>query len=233
LTSLESVKTAVRDFLSKSPKLDVLILNAGIMSVPPAQTKDGYEIQMGTNHIGHALLTKLLLPTLEANAKTNDTRIVVLSSGGALMARGIGYPALKTDGKSRTLLGGTQMLYVESKLANLYWAQQLAIHHPTVTSVSINPGIVDTGLVHQQSMIQKAVIKASTYLHGQAGKLLTPEEGAYNTLWAATVEKGKLKNGEYYEPVGVGGKNTKFTLDEKASKKLWDWTEEELRSWTL
>jgi NAD(P)-dependent dehydrogenase (short-subunit alcohol dehydrogenase family) len=233
LTSLESVRTTARDFLSKSSRLDVLILNAGIMSVPPAQTKDGYEIQMGTNHIGHALLTKLLLPTLEENSKINDTRIIVLSSEGAMMARGIGYSALKTDGRSRAFLGGTQMLYIESKLANVYFAQQLAIHYPAITSVSLHPGIVSTGLVSSQSRFQKGVVKLSVLFSGQSGRMFTPMEGAYNTLWAATVEKAKLKNGEYYEPVGVLGKKTKFAMDEKASKELLDWTEEQLKGWTL
>jgi NAD(P)-dependent dehydrogenase (short-subunit alcohol dehydrogenase family) len=233
LTSLESVKSAAKDFLSKSPRLDILILNAGIMSVPPAQTKDGYEIQMGTNHVGHALLTKLLLPTLEANAKKNDTRIIVLSSQGSMMARGIGYSALKTDGKSRTMLGGTQLLYLESKLANVYFAQQLAAHYPNITSVSLHPGIVATGLVSSQSLFQKSVIKLSTRFSGQAGGMFTPEEGAYNTLWAATVDKAELKSGEYYEPVGVLGKKTKFAMDGKASTELWNWTEEELKDWTL
>ncbi|KIW02015.1 hypothetical protein, variant [Verruconis gallopava] len=164
LASLASVKKAAQDFLSKSNSLDVLILSAGIMAVPPAQTADGYEIQMGTNHIGHALLTKLLLPTLEQNAKTRDTRIVVVSSSAALMARGIDYGALKTDGKSRTVLGGTQILYCESKLANVYFAQQLAEHYSGITSVSVHPGVVRTHLIESQSTLQKTVIKLSAYI---------------------------------------------------------------------
>jgi NAD(P)-dependent dehydrogenase (short-subunit alcohol dehydrogenase family) len=114
LSSLSSVKTAVQVFLSKSSTLDILILNAGIMAVPNAQTKEGYEIQMGTNHIGHALLTKLLLPTLQENANTKDTRVITLSSQGAMMSRGIDYSVLKTNGRKKTYLGGTQVLYVDS-----------------------------------------------------------------------------------------------------------------------
>jgi hypothetical protein len=66
------------------------------------------------------------------------------------------------------------------------------------------------------------------------GGALKPAQGAYNTLWCATVQKAELKNGQYYEPVGVLGKKTQYAKDEEASRKLWEWTEEELRGdWTL
>ena len=232
LTSLASIKKAALEFLAQTSSLDVLVLNAGIMAVPNAVTKDGYEIQMGTNHIGHALLTKLLLPTLEENAKTKDTRIIVLTSQGAFMSRGIDYDVVKTDGKKKTYLGGTQLLYGDSKLANIYWAQQLALRYPSITSVSVHPGIVATRLVSSQSTFHRFVIAISAKLMQSNGHL-TPAQGAYNTLWAATVDKKDITTGEYYEPVGNLGDKNKFAKDTAASKKLWEWTEEELKNWTL
>ena len=83
LSSLPSVQSAAREFAAKEKRLDILILNAGIMAVPPAMTEQGYEIQFGTNHVGHTLLTKLLLPTLLRTAEDgNDVRVVALSSIG-------------------------------------------------------------------------------------------------------------------------------------------------------
>ncbi|KAI8232827.1 hypothetical protein K4K54_011478 [Colletotrichum sp. SAR 10_86] len=82
LSSVKSIKEAVATFSSTAKRLDILMLNAGIMAVPPGLTEEGYEIQFGTNHVGHALLTKLLLPLLvETAAKFEaDVRVVVLSS---------------------------------------------------------------------------------------------------------------------------------------------------------
>ena len=83
LASLESVKKAADTFNAKSDRLDVLINNAGVMALPASTTKEGYEIQFGTNHIGHFLFTKLLMPTLQRTAEGNsDVRIVNLSSEG-------------------------------------------------------------------------------------------------------------------------------------------------------
>lgn len=81
--SLASVKNAAKEFLSASSRLDVLICNAGVMATGPALTEDGYENQVGINHVAHALLVKLLLPILHKTAnKTGDIRILFLTSLG-------------------------------------------------------------------------------------------------------------------------------------------------------
>jgi hypothetical protein len=82
LTSFSSIASAADTFKSRESRLDILINNAGIMASPYSTTKEGYEIQLGTNHMGHALLTKLLLPTLIETSKQPgaDVRIVTLSS---------------------------------------------------------------------------------------------------------------------------------------------------------
>ncbi|KAK4694543.1 hypothetical protein P7C71_g3055, partial [Lecanoromycetidae sp. Uapishka_2] len=78
LASLASVKRTAETFNASSDRLDVLLNNAGVMALPASTTKDGYEIQFGTNHVGHALFTKLLMPTLQRTAeeKGSDVRIV-------------------------------------------------------------------------------------------------------------------------------------------------------------
>ncbi|TVY38782.1 putative oxidoreductase [Lachnellula subtilissima] len=80
LSSFDSIKKAARTVLEESSRLDILMLNAGLMGCPPALTKDGYEIQMGTNHIGQALLLKLLTPLLLKTANSHPVRIISLAS---------------------------------------------------------------------------------------------------------------------------------------------------------
>ena len=89
LSSFASIKRAADEFKSRSDRLDLLINNAGIMAVPWSMTEDGYEIQFGTNHMGHALLTKLLMPTMLKTAEEpgSDVRVINLSSEGHNMVR--------------------------------------------------------------------------------------------------------------------------------------------------
>lgn len=104
LSSLSSVATAARTVAAKSTRLDILMLNAGIMAAPPGLTSDGYEPQFGTNYIGHALFTKLLLPVLEntATIPDADVRIVSLSLYGHVYAlkEGVLFDTLRTNTES-------------------------------------------------------------------------------------------------------------------------------------
>jgi retinol dehydrogenase-12 len=94
------VQSAARELVAKEKRLDILILNAGVMAIPPGTTEQGYENQFGTNHMGHALLTKLLLPTLLKTAEQlgADVRVVALASIGHIGAprAGILFDLLKT-----------------------------------------------------------------------------------------------------------------------------------------
>lgn len=140
LASLESVQKAARSFIAEHKRLDVLMNNAGVMATDKAVTPDGYEVQFGTNHMGHALLTKLLLPLLEATAKSHgEARIVTMTSIAYRQAppKGIEFATLKT---TQSGLGiplapvSVWYRYGQSKLANLLYSQALAKHHPTVVS---------------------------------------------------------------------------------------------------
>ncbi len=83
LASLSAVKAAAREMLARTDRLDVVMANAGVMALPPGLTEDGYEIQFGTNHVGHALLVKLLMPVLERTAEgVGDVRVVWSTSLG-------------------------------------------------------------------------------------------------------------------------------------------------------
>ncbi|TFK34411.1 oxidoreductase [Crucibulum laeve] len=224
LGSLNSVKEAIAKL--EIPRLDILICNAGIMAVPLGLTTDGYEIQFGTNFLGHALLIHLLLPTLlqHADEPNADPRVVILTSQGfsAHPVGGIVFKNLRTVQNSP--MAGPWIRYGQSKLAGLLYARELAARYPSITSTSIHPGVINTGLVTNLSKINQWMI----YLTN-VGKSITEDEGTHNTLWAATSNKSGIVNGEYYEPVGQLGKHARESKNNKLAKELWEWTEKELQ----
>lgn len=226
--SLASVEKAAKTFLSKSSQLDVLICNAGVMATEAALSEDGYENQFGVNHVAHALLVKLLLPTLQKTAeKTGDTRIVYLTSTGFMypFPGGIVFDGVKT---TQDFGPGSQWArYGQSKLANVIYAAELARRYPSITSVSIHPGVVKTDLIGRLKPEEKDLV------HQVSKVIVEPEEGVYNTCWCATTEKSNIKNGELYLPVGQPGEHTKESLDKELAEKLWTWTEKELESYSL
>lgn len=199
--------------------------NAGIMAVPASLTKDGYEIQFGTNHLGHALLIKLLLPTLlqTASLPNADIRIVILASIAYTLhpQGGIIFKDLKTT--QEMTLGGTLQRYGQSKLANILYARSLAKRYPEIMSVAIHPGVVSTGLVANLSWWKKALVYLSEW-----GRIKEPKDGIVNQVWAATGERSGIVSGGYYEPVGMVGREDKVSSSEVLAEELWKWTEKEL-----
>ncbi|KAJ6531163.1 oxidoreductase [Mycena capillaripes] len=230
LESLASVEKAAKQFNSQSDRLDILMCNAGVMNVPPALTKEGYEVHFGTNHVAHALFIKLLLPTLLRTAEVPgaDVRVVSLTSQGFIMhpRGGILFDDLRTTQASGLV---KSMRYGQSKLANILYASELAKRYgPQITSLSVHPGVVRTDLLAQQGVVTRTLAFLT-----HPFSMLTPAEGAYNQLWAATGDKAKMKNGEYYEPVGAPGGHGRKSRDQKLASQLWDWTEKELESYHI
>jgi len=235
LSSLASVRQMAQTFLAKSSRLDVLMLNAGIMATPPALSADGYESQFATNHLGHALLIKLLLPTLlsTSHEPDSDVRIISMSSvAHALTPKsGIEFSSLKTtqDGLGPLYQPSNFTRYGQSKLANLLYAKQLALRHPQLLSVSVHPGFVKTDMVAGASLKDRAIVAMAS-----KGNWTKVEDGPYNQTWAATAERERLRNGAYYEPIGLDVKgSTKWVDDKVLGERLWTWTEGELEAWVL
>lgn len=226
-SSLESVKAACTTQF-KHEKLDILITNAGMTSEIPALSKDGYELVFATNHLAHALIIKLLLPALLRRAEdpAADVRIVQLASSAAYSSFGIDFATLRTEQKR--FIGGGMMRYAQSKLANAVYAVELANQYPSILSVSLHPGLVDTPIFNDVGVALKVVINTISFFGRAIMPKLTPEEGAHTTLWATTAEKATIKSGAYYEPVGVEKKKSKAMGDSDLAKKLWEWTELEL-----
>ncbi|PVH78900.1 NAD(P)-binding protein [Cadophora sp. DSE1049] len=224
LASLSSVHAAAKSFLSTNTRLDILMNNAGIMAVPPDLTADGYEIQFGTNHLGHALLTKLLLPLLLATAERPgvDVRVINLTSDSHRRApvEGIQFDNLRSSDQP-----GTAMTrYGQSKLANILYTKELGRRYPTIKVVAIHPGVVKTDLqatMRKSFLLAKLLAPVYTYFAG-----VEVEEGARNQLWAATA-KG-VESGKLYYPVGEEVEGSVLARDGELAGKLWEWTEREL-----
>ena len=229
LANLASVKEAGEKIAADLSRLDVLVCNAGIMAVPAAVSKDGYEIHFATNHLGHALLTFKLLPLLShtADVQGSDVRIVMVTSTAwrGTPPGGIAFDKLKT--KQEMAVIGRWLRYGQSKLANMIFARELAARYPKILSFSLTPGVVTTGLVTDLGLVDKALVYIPNI-----GRMKTPEEGTHNLLWAIGTPRTDIKRGFFYEPVGhLSTMESKASKDPELGTKLWDWTETELRPW--
>lgn len=224
LSSFDSVKKAADRFNSRSDRLDILVNNAGIMAVPWSTTKEGYEIQFGTNHMGHALFTKLLMPTLLKTAEepNSDVRVINLSSEGHNMAptQGIIY-----DQKAMENIG-TWRRYGQAKLANILHARELATRYPSITATSLHPGVIKTDLYVSQNETNP-VLRWGLRIFGGLFMGDVPW-GTKNQLWAATAPKEQVRKSYYWKPIGSasGGSFWAAQKEDKA-RQLWKWTEEE------
>lgn len=230
LASFKSIRAAADQFQSDSDRLDLLILNAGTMGNPPAKTEEGFEIQFGTNHVGHVLLTKLLLPTLQktvadirANGATPDVRVVTVASAAHVISPTTFEGMTSTDS---LLASSTWHRYGASKAANIFFAAELARRNPEIASVSVHPGAVDSDLYSHakatSSMMKHGLTAAASYFFRNV------QSGALNTLWAAGAPRENLVNGAYYTPVGFRSFGTSFVQNSDVARKLWDWTEAQI-----
>ena len=222
LASFKSIRAAAEKFNSDCDRLDILMLNAGTMGNPPTTTEEGFEVQVGTNHIGHFLFTKLLLPTLQRTVATpaSDVRVVTLSSVGHSAA-----PSFEVMTSTQALLdGSTWTRYGASKAANILFAAELARRYPEILSVAVHPGAVSSDL-YAHASASSAIMK-----YGLAASSLAfrnVKSGALNQLWAAGEKRELLTNGAYYVPVGAQA-STQYATDADLGKKLWEWTEAQI-----
>jgi retinol dehydrogenase-12 len=230
LTSLASVKNAAKVFKERSGekgRLDILMLNAGIMATAPGLTKDGYEIQYGTNHVGHAAFTKLLMPVLlrTAEQQSSEVRVVVLASEGhkVVPRGGIVFGELKTTMPKCN----TWIRYGQAKLANVLYAKELNRRYESrgLKVMAVHPGMVSTGLtrgVREGWPFWDIPVQIGNWLVG--GPVA---KGSKNQLWAATAKE--VKGGVYYTPMGREMPGGRWARDESLQQKLWEWTETELK----
>lgn len=174
-------------FLQEEKRLDILINNAGVMASPKSITKDGFEMQLAVNHLGHFLLTNLLLDILKASA---PARIIVLSS----LAHK--YGTINRDDLNSEKSYNKYKAYSQSKLANILFTQELAkrLKGTQVTVNAVHPGVVKTDLgrhlVH--SSIKKMLDPITYYF------FKTAKSGAQTTLRVALDPELENVSGQYF-----------------------------------
>jgi NAD(P)-dependent dehydrogenase (short-subunit alcohol dehydrogenase family) len=224
LASFKSIRVAADEFAADCDRLDILVLNAGTMGNPPTVTDEGYEIQFGTNHVGHFLLTKLLLPTLQktvASTSPADVRVVTVSSVGHNAA-----PSFEEMTSTNTLLeSSTWTRYGASKAANILFAAELARRCPEILSVSIHPGAVSSNL-YDHAKASSPVMKYG--LTSASLFLRSVPTGALNQIFAAGAKRELLVNGAYYVPIGTRSEHNRYADDADMGRRLWEWTEAEI-----
>ncbi|EOD44261.1 putative dehydrogenase reductase sdr family member 13 protein [Neofusicoccum parvum UCRNP2] len=221
LASLSSVARAAKTLTALTPRLDLLVNNAGVFATPPGLTEDGYELQFGTNHVGPALLTLLLLPLLAA---APDARVVTISSAlhASAPAPGLRLKEVKTPMDDV----GTVARYGQSKLANLLFTRALAKRNPTVTAVAVHPGVVRTGIV--DGPMEHPIMAKLFKLVGRMA-FVDVETGALGQLWASVAAKGQVESGAMYNPVGKLFEGRRSRKDQEMEEELWEWTVRELK----
>jgi NAD(P)-dependent dehydrogenase (short-subunit alcohol dehydrogenase family) len=222
LSSLDSVRTAAAELRGRYAGLDLLINNAGVMYTPRQKTADGFDLQFGTNHLGHFALTGLLLDRL---ASVPGSRIVTVSSLGHRIRAAIHFDDLQFDRSYDRVKA-----YGQSKLANLLFTYELqrrlaAAGAPTV-ALAAHPGGSDTELGRHAPAPLRLLLPLARPLMQSAA------QGALPTLRAAT-DPAAL-GGQYYGPDGLGElrgsprvvKSSAQSHDVQIQRRLWAVSEE-------
>ena len=223
LGDLVSVQAFAERFRSEKDGLDLLINNAGVMASPRRETADGFELHIGTNHLGHFALTGMLIGTMDGR---EDARVVTVSSGAHRMGR-ISFDNLQ--GKRHY---NRWRAYGQSKLANLLFAfeldRRLRAAGSSVTSVAAHPGYAATNLQSAAApLVDRGFMVFSNLLIAQSA-----EKGALPLLYAATYPgleggtyvgpDGLAEQRGYPKPVGSSG----ASRDEETARRLWELSEE-------
>lgn len=228
LADLDSVRRAAADVRERTgDALHVLMNNAGVMGLPPGITVDGFETQIGTNHLGHAALTWLLMPALRG---AGGARVVTLSS---IAHRG---PGLDVDDLhfARRAYTGSQA-YSQSKLANLLFAteldRRLRRSGDDVISVAAHPGLTDTALLSSSVRARRGarlVLPLARLVNAVTTQRV--ERGMLPQLYAAT--SPQVSGGDYVGPGGIAetrgrpapARRSAAAQDAALAARLWDVT---------
>ncbi|MFF2082408.1 oxidoreductase [Nocardia sp. NPDC058176] len=220
LGSLAGIRAAAAEIKSAYPRIDLLINNAGVMYTSKQTTSDGFELQFGTNHLGHFALTGLLLDAL---LPVPDSRVVTVSSIGHRIRAGIHFDDLNLEHDYDRVAA-----YGQSKLSNILFTyelqRRLAAAGESTIAVAAHPGNSATELGRHLSAVAEVV---AMRLLSQSAAM-----GALPTLRAAT--DPETAGGQYYGPRGLGGgrgypalaSSSKQSHDPELARRLWEVSEE-------
>ncbi|HVK76535.1 MAG TPA: SDR family oxidoreductase [Kofleriaceae bacterium] len=211
LADLASVRRCAEELLATDRPIHVLVNNAGLAGVR-GQTKDGFELAFGTNHVGHYLLTRLLLDRLRRSAGPGaPARIVNVSSESHYAAKGIDWGDVRRP--TRTVLGLHE--YEVSKLANVLFTAELARRLPAaeVTTYALHPGVIGSDIWQRRAprplaWVAKKLMKSTT-------------DGARTSIWCATAPELSGETGHYYDNQREK-RPSRVSQDEALARTLWD-----------
>ena len=235
LASFDSIRGFGTNYLQNHGSIDVLINNAGVMACPQSKTVDGFEMQFGTNHLGHFLLTALLFPAVMAG---NSPRIINLSSAGHT-ASDVDLDDINFEKTPYTEWGA----YGRSKTANALFSRGLAQRYGEngLLSFSVHPGGIMTDLGRYlnkeliDEMLQRSTDRAKEFGEEESKMdFKTVQAGAATQVWAAIAEGLEDYNGSYLADcqLGVEGGNPNTTgfmshiLNDSNTDRLWTLSEE-------
>jgi NAD(P)-dependent dehydrogenase (short-subunit alcohol dehydrogenase family) len=213
LTSLASIRRAAAAIADEAAVIDVLMNNAGVMFTPFGHTEDGFEMQFGTNHLGHFELTRLLQPQLQA---ADGARIVNLSSEG----HRLGDVDL-TDPNWEKREYDKFSAYGAAKTANILHAVELdrRLRDRGVRAYAVHPGLVATNLARHMS--RDDAVAATGRMPVENLEVLTPEQGAATQVWAAVAPELSDTGGIYLADCEVRPDVATYAIDEARGVELW------------
>ena len=213
LGDLASVRKCADELLARNVPIHGLVNNAGLAG-QRGTTKDGFEIQFGTNHLGHYLFTRLLLDRIK---QSGHARIVNVASASHYQAKKIDWTALREKTKTTTAM----QEYAVSKLSNVLFTKELArrLEGTGVTTYALHPGVVATDVWRRVPGPFRWVMKKF---------MVTPEQGAQTTLRCATAPELEKETGRYYDKDGKEKRPARLADDADLARELWsksaEWT---------
>jgi NAD(P)-dependent dehydrogenase (short-subunit alcohol dehydrogenase family) len=222
LTSLDAIRVSAEELRSAYQRIDLLINNAGVMYTDKGNTKDGFELQFGTNHLGHFAFTGLLLDRL---LPVEGSRVVTVSSVGHRIMADVHFDDLQWEHSYNRVAA-----YGQSKLSNLLFTyelqRRLKLKDAPTSALAAHPGVSNTDLIRNSpAFLRKPAEALGRFIFQKA------EMGALPTLRAAT--DPSAQGGQYYGPDGFGEqrgypklvKSSEKSHDEARQRRLWEESE--------
>lgn len=216
LSSFASVRAAANEFLAEHPKLDVLINNAGVYTEQLELTEDGYELQFQVNHLGHFLLTMLLLPAIRCCRQCS--RIINVSSS-LHQKGGLDFGWLRGEPGAKHYNGSKA--YSQSKLANVLFTMELDRRlGEELTTNCLHPGLVGTRLANKKA---GPVTRAVWSLYKPFAT--KPEQGADTSVYLASSPEVIDVSGRYFDENQCLQKPSSIARNEQLARRLWEYSE--------
>jgi len=217
LADKKSIKEFVDTFKQNHNKLDILINNAGIMQCPHSQTKDGFEMQFGVNHLGHFYLTSLLVDSLK-NAP--NSRVINVSSRAHQRGGSINLDDLNWTTRPYKSFDA----YCQSKLANILFTKEFHNRYSEqgITAYSLHPGVIQSELMRHITGWKGVVLTLAHPLFWYISK--DTWHGAQTTIYCAVAPNLEKESGKYFSNCNLETP-TPEALDASVAKKLWEKSE--------